>query len=85
MRREVAEVRRWLSNYEELKEAIEAICELNDGDGLIAEEVSDLENQIITDYEVYANSELLLAAIETHQGRELTRRCRSKFVSPAPG
>ena len=25
----VAEVRRWLSNYQELKEAIEAICELN--------------------------------------------------------
>ena len=25
----VAEVRRWLSNYQELKEAIEAVCELN--------------------------------------------------------
>jgi hypothetical protein len=25
----VAEVRRWLANYQELKEAIEAICELN--------------------------------------------------------
>src|ERR1700687_5255035 len=25
----VAEVRRWLSNYQELKEAIEGICELN--------------------------------------------------------
>jgi hypothetical protein len=25
----VAEVRRWLSNYQKLKEAIEAICELN--------------------------------------------------------
>ena len=30
MRRErVAEIRRWLSNYQDLKEAIEAICELN--------------------------------------------------------
>src|SRR6266705_3191198 len=28
-RERVAEVRRWLSNYEGLKEAIEAICELN--------------------------------------------------------
>src|SRR3977135_1733247 len=25
----VAEVRRWLSNYQELKQAIEAVCELN--------------------------------------------------------
>jgi hypothetical protein len=25
----VAEVRRWVANYQELKEAIEAICELN--------------------------------------------------------
>src|SRR5215204_2234736 len=32
LRRErVAEVRRWLANYRELKEAIEAICELNHG------------------------------------------------------
>ena len=30
LRRErVAEVRRWLSNYQELKQAIEAVCELN--------------------------------------------------------
>lgn len=28
-RERVAEVSRWLSNYQELKEAIEAICELN--------------------------------------------------------
>jgi hypothetical protein len=28
-RERVAEVRRWLSNYQELKEAIEDICELN--------------------------------------------------------
>jgi hypothetical protein len=28
-RERVAEVRGWLSNYQELKEAIEAICELN--------------------------------------------------------
>ena len=28
-RERVVEVRRWLSNYQELKEAIEAICELN--------------------------------------------------------
>jgi hypothetical protein len=28
-RERVAEVRRWLANYRELKEAIEAICELN--------------------------------------------------------
>ncbi len=28
-RERVAEVRRWLSNYQELREAIEAICELN--------------------------------------------------------
>ncbi len=28
-RERVAEVRRWLSNYQEMKEAIEAICELN--------------------------------------------------------
>src|SRR5487761_2690235 len=28
-RERVAEVRRWLNNYQELKEAIEAICELN--------------------------------------------------------
>jgi hypothetical protein len=28
-RERVAEVRHWLSNYQELKEAIEAICELN--------------------------------------------------------
>src|SRR5437588_12406252 len=28
-RERVAEVRRWLSNYQELKEAIETICELN--------------------------------------------------------
>jgi hypothetical protein len=28
-RERVDEVRRWLSNYQELKEAIEAICELN--------------------------------------------------------
>ena len=28
-RERVAEVRRWLSNYQALKEAIEAICELN--------------------------------------------------------
>jgi hypothetical protein len=30
VRRElIAEVRRWLSNYQELKEAIETVCELN--------------------------------------------------------
>jgi hypothetical protein len=28
-RERVAEVRRWLRNYQELKEAIEAVCELN--------------------------------------------------------
>src|SRR3974377_1736290 len=28
-RERVAEVRRWLSNYRKLKEAIEAVCELN--------------------------------------------------------
>src|SRR5215216_6420166 len=28
-RERVAEVRRWLDNYQELKQAIEAICELN--------------------------------------------------------
>jgi Family of unknown function (DUF6788) len=28
-RERVAEVRRWLSDYQELKEAIEAVCELN--------------------------------------------------------
>src|ERR1700686_1254256 len=28
-RERVAEVRRWLSNYRELKKAIEAVCELN--------------------------------------------------------
>ena len=28
-RERVAEVRRWLSNYQKLKETIEAICELN--------------------------------------------------------
>ncbi len=28
-RERVAEVRRWLDNYQKLKEAIEAICELN--------------------------------------------------------
>ena len=28
-RERVAEVRLWLSNYQELKEAIETICELN--------------------------------------------------------
>src|SRR5215471_5299797 len=28
-RERAAEVRRWLANYQELKEAIEAICELN--------------------------------------------------------
>jgi hypothetical protein len=28
-RERVAEVRRWLANYQEFKEAIEAICELN--------------------------------------------------------
>src|SRR5258707_1750170 len=28
-RERVAEVRRWLSNYPELKQAIEAVCELN--------------------------------------------------------
>jgi len=28
-RERVAQVRRWLSNYQELKEAIETICELN--------------------------------------------------------
>jgi len=28
-RERVVEVRRWLSNYQDLKEAIEAICELN--------------------------------------------------------
>ena len=28
-RERVAEVRRWLNNYQELKQAIEAICELN--------------------------------------------------------
>ena len=28
-RERVAEVRRWLANYQELKKAIEAICELN--------------------------------------------------------
>src|SRR4030081_3806691 len=28
-RERVAEVRRWVSNYQELKEAIEAVCELN--------------------------------------------------------
>lgn len=28
-RERVAEVRRWLANYQELKEAIETICELN--------------------------------------------------------
>jgi hypothetical protein len=30
-RERVAEVRRWLANYQELKAAIEAICELNHG------------------------------------------------------
>src|SRR5437764_483362 len=28
-RERVAEVRRWLSNYQELKQAIETVCELN--------------------------------------------------------
>jgi hypothetical protein len=28
-RERVAEVRRWLSNYQKLKEAIELVCELN--------------------------------------------------------
>src|SRR6266536_173949 len=28
-RERVAEVRRWLSNYQELKQAIEAVCEFN--------------------------------------------------------
>src|SRR6202171_681863 len=28
-RERVAEVRRWLSNYQDLKQAIEAVCELN--------------------------------------------------------
>jgi len=28
-RERVAQIRRWLANYQELKEAIEAICELN--------------------------------------------------------
>jgi hypothetical protein len=28
-RERVAEVRQWLQNYQELKETIEAICELN--------------------------------------------------------
>jgi hypothetical protein len=28
-RERVAEVRRWLDNYKKLKEAIEAVCELN--------------------------------------------------------
>ena len=28
-RERVAEIRRWLSNYQKLKQAIEAICELN--------------------------------------------------------
>jgi len=28
-RERVAEVRQWLANYQELQEAIEAICELN--------------------------------------------------------
>ena len=28
-RERVAEVRRWLNNYQQLKEAIEAICEIN--------------------------------------------------------
>jgi hypothetical protein len=28
-RERVAEVRRWLSNYQELKQTIEAVCELN--------------------------------------------------------
>ena len=28
-RERVAEVRRWLDNYQKLKEAVEAICELN--------------------------------------------------------
>ena len=28
-RERVAEVRRWLNNYQQLKEAIEAVCELN--------------------------------------------------------
>src|SRR6476646_3884490 len=28
-RERVAEVRRWLSNYQDLKEAIETVCELN--------------------------------------------------------
>jgi hypothetical protein len=28
-RKRVAEVRRWLDNHQKLKEAIEAICELN--------------------------------------------------------
>src|SRR5262249_24277527 len=68
-RERVAEVRRWLNNYQDLKQAIETICELimnccvrngphqggvasgmiemrraqrSFGDGLIAEEVSDL-------------------------------------------
>jgi hypothetical protein len=28
-RERVAEVRRWLSNYQELREAVETVCELN--------------------------------------------------------
>jgi len=83
-RERVAEVRRWLDNYQKLKQAIEDICELcvrsriegargdemiemrraqlSFGDGLIAEEVSDLRedwmqyaDQVLADEEIVAS------------------------------
>ena len=94
-RERVAEVRRWLDNYQKLKEAIEAICELNHdllrpdgagsgaggrsviemrraqlsfGDGLIAEEVSDLREGWMEHADRVLADEQIVAAVSWRNG-----------------
>ena len=110
-RERVAEVRRWLGNYQELKEAIEAICELNHdllrperaaskarrkqmiemrrrqlsfGDGLIAEEVSDLREGWMEHADAVLADEAIVAAVyEALAKRHPKSRWRGRRGTPA--
>ena len=111
-RERVAEVRRWLNNYQELKQAIESICELNHellrperpahqrregsgmiemrraqlsfGDGLIAEEVSDLRENWMKHADVVLADEAIVATVyEALAKRHPKSRCRGRRGAPA--
>ena len=111
-RERVAEVRRWLDNYQKLKEAIEAICELNHdllrpegargagsggrsviemrraqlsfGDGLIAEEVSDLREGWMEHADrVLADEQIVAAVYEALARRHPKSRSRGRLGAPA--